>query len=105
VGGLMALVNMDGDPLVNPEDIPDAQVMTNLELTAYVAGITATLVRLFGPDVAQHIAINAANAEATLTALHASLNSLPYVPPTDADIDRYAAPSDDDESTDWSDIS
>ena len=54
----MGLVDMDGAPLVNEQEIPDAQVMTNLELTAYVAGITATLVRLFGPEAAQHIAVN-----------------------------------------------
>ena len=92
----MGLVDQDGAPLVNPEDIPDAQVMTNLELTAYVAGITATLVRLFGPEAAQHIAINAAQAEASLTALHASLHGEPYVPPSDDDIERYATESPDD---------
>lgn len=103
----MGLVDMDGAPLVNPQDVPDAEVMSNLELTAYVAGITATLVRLFGPEVAQHIAINASNAEATLTALHASLHGEPYVPPhVDADYHEPLLPTDEvDESTDWSDLS
>jgi hypothetical protein len=92
----MGLVDINGAPMVNDQEIPDAQVMTNLELTAYVAGITATMVRLFGPEAAQHIAVNAQRAEASLTALHAAMHDQPYVPPSDADIERWEASSPDD---------
>jgi hypothetical protein len=94
----MGLVDINGTPLVDEREVEalDPQVMSNLELTAYVAGITATLVRLFGPEAAQHIAVNAQRAEASLTALHASLEGEPYVPPSDDDIERWEASSPDD---------
>ena len=57
------LVDSSGNALISEESLPIPRVLTNAELTAFVAGMTRFLTTIFGPEAAQLIAMHAMELE------------------------------------------
>jgi hypothetical protein len=60
------LVDSSGNALISEESLPIPRVLTNAELTAFVAGMTRFLTTIFGPEAAQLIAMHAMELEREL---------------------------------------